>query len=123
VDGHIDGHRNYFDEYDPVSKKWKVLEDAPRERDHFQASVVKHHLFVAGGRRTKAPYGTFDLVISDVDYYYFVSNTWSTFEKDLPTPRAQGYSLHLIKYKTNTHMYIFFNMFVVKKHDYIIQCA
>jgi N-acetylneuraminic acid mutarotase len=50
--------------------------------------VVEDVLFVAGGRRTKAPYGTFDGVIPEIDVYHFKDGNWNSLETSLPTPRA-----------------------------------
>ena len=92
-EGHTGGHTSFFDEYDPISGNWKVLPDAPRVRDHFQAVVGHHKLYAAGGRVTKAPYGTFTHVIPEIDVYNFQTQQWSTLEEVLPTPRGGSFSL------------------------------
>ncbi|HMQ06602.1 MAG TPA: kelch repeat-containing protein [Saprospiraceae bacterium] len=92
-EGHMGGHKSFFDEYNPITRKWKKLPDAPRVRDHFQAVVGNDKLYVAGGRMTKAPYGTFTHVITEIDVYDFQTHQWSTLEQELPTPRAGTFTL------------------------------
>lgn len=90
-DGHWDGHVAWFDEYDPATDKWKILPDAPRPRDHFQAAVVNDKLYAAGGRLSTARIGqVFNTTIKEVDVYDFKTGTWSTLEaaNNLPTLRA-----------------------------------
>lgn len=88
--GHKEGYVNYMDEYDPKTGEWKILPNSPRARDHFFATTVGSKLFVAGGRRTGGPGGTFAPVIPEVDVYDFQQNTWTTLpgNQNLPTPRA-----------------------------------
>lgn len=91
VDGHYDGNVSWFDEFDPKTKTWKQLPDAPRPRDHFQAVVVDNKLYVMGGRTSSAKTEqVFQLVVPEVDVYDFKTGTWSTLppELNLPTLRA-----------------------------------
>lgn len=91
TDGHWFGWVNWFDEYDPATNTWKILPDAPRVRDHFQAVILNDKLYVAGGRRSSTSTGqTFDLTIPEVDVYDFAYGSWSTLPagSNLPTPRA-----------------------------------
>lgn len=87
--GHLGDYKNWLDEYDPSSNEWKVLPDAPHERDHFHAAVVGEKLYAAGGRTTSAETGqSLDLTIAEVDVYDFESNEWITIEDTIPTQRA-----------------------------------
>jgi hypothetical protein len=88
--GHSGGYIAWFDEYDPYTGEWTVLDDAPRARDHFHAAVVGDKLYAAGGRQTGGPGGTFAPLIPEVDVFDFASGTWSTLPpaSNLPTPRA-----------------------------------
>lgn len=89
IDGHWDGHVSWFDEYDTKTGTWKILPDAPRPRDHFSATMVGDKVYVAGGRTSNAAIGkVLDLTISEVDFFDFKTNTWTTIESKLPTPRA-----------------------------------
>jgi hypothetical protein len=88
--GHNGGYVSWFDEFDPHTGSWTPLADAPRARDHFHAAVAGDKLYVAGGRLSGGPGGTFAPLIPEVDVYDFTTNTWSTLPmaNDLPTPRA-----------------------------------
>lgn len=89
LDGHWDGHVAWFDEFDPQTNEWKVLPDAPRARDHFQAAIKGKKVYVAGGRRSTASSGkVLDYTIGEVDSYDFKTQKWTTFEQNLPTTRA-----------------------------------
>jgi hypothetical protein len=89
IDGHWDGHVTWFDEYDTKTGTWKKLPDAPRPRDHFQAALMGDKVYLAGGRTSHAAIGkVLDLTIKEVDVYDFKSNSWTTLNNDLPTPRA-----------------------------------
>ena len=85
--GHNGGYVSWFDEFDPATGTWTVLDDAPRARDHFHAAVIDGKLYVAGGRLSGGTGGTFAPLIAEVDVYDFTSGTWST-APDLPTPRG-----------------------------------
>jgi large repetitive protein len=91
TNGHLNGHVAWFDEYDPDTRQWKTLPDAPRVRDHFNAVVVGNKLYLAGGRKTSEATGQlFDLTIPEVDVYDFNTQQWSTLPaaKNIPTQRA-----------------------------------
>lgn len=91
TDGHWYGWVKWFDEYDPATNTWKVLPDAPRVRDHFQAVVINNKLYIAGGRRSFDSTGhLFDLTVPEVDVYDFAASSWSTLPagSNLPIPRA-----------------------------------
>ena len=88
--GHNGGYVSWFDEYDPQTGSWTPLADAPSARDHFHATVANGKLYVAGGRLSGGPGGTFAPLIATVDVYDFATGAWSTLPSsgDLPTPRA-----------------------------------
>ncbi|MEB2777238.1 kelch repeat-containing protein [Algoriphagus sp. D3-2-R+10] len=89
VDGHYADFVPWLDEYDTKTGEWTVLPDAPRPRDHFGAVLVDDKIYAAGGRTSHAEIGkVLDLVISEVDFFDFKTNSWSTVEADLPTPRG-----------------------------------
>ena len=86
--GHIDGHRNWFDSYNIKTEEWKVLPNAPRARDHFQAVEADNKIYLLGGRLSKAPKATFNETIGEVDYFDIKKNQWFTVKDHLPTHRA-----------------------------------
>ena len=99
-DGHWDGHVAWMDEYDPKSKQWKKLPDAPHVRDHVQAVVLDDKIYVAGGRRSTARIGqVLNTTEAAVDIYDFKSGRWSTLSEgsNLPTLRAGNATVVLDK--------------------------
>ncbi len=86
TNGHDGGMVNWFDEYNPATGQWKVLPDAPTQRDHFSAVMVGSKLVAAGGRQTDHP-ATFQNLVSAVDVYDFQTGTW-TNAPAIPTNRA-----------------------------------
>jgi N-acetylneuraminic acid mutarotase len=91
TDGHYDGHVAWLDEYDPKKNTWKQMADAPRPRDHFQATVADGKLYVAGGRLSTARIGqVLETTIPEVDVYDFKQGSWTTLPatSNLPTQRA-----------------------------------
>lgn len=86
--GHMNGHLAYLDRYDFKTRTWSILPSAPQARDHFQAIVLNDKLYLVGGRRTSGPYGVFENVIEEVEYYDFAQENWQTAETKLPYPRA-----------------------------------
>jgi N-acetylneuraminic acid mutarotase len=93
--GHSSGTTNMFDCYDPVTKSWSVLPDAPHIRDHCSAVVIKEKLYVVGGRNTsyrdpenKVPF--FAMTMLDVDVYDFAARKWSTLAARLPLGSGGG---------------------------------
>ncbi len=91
--GHIGDHKKWLDVYDPKTGMWNQLPDAPRARDHFQATVVNDKLYAAGGRTSKAPDQTFSLTIGEVDVFDFKTSSWTTLSDPLPTERAGSMTL------------------------------
>ncbi|MGB3547435.1 MAG: malectin domain-containing carbohydrate-binding protein, partial [Saprospiraceae bacterium] len=90
--GHNGGYVNWFDVYDPADGSWTVLTDAPRQRDHFHVDIIDNKLYVAGGRLSGGPGGTFAPLIAEVDVYDFATASWSSLPaaQNLPTPRASA---------------------------------
>jgi N-acetylneuraminic acid mutarotase len=89
TNGHNDGYVPWLDEFDPKTGKWKILPNAPRPRDHFQAAVVGNKLYAMGGRLTEArTKNIFNKTIAETDVYDFRSGKWAQLEAPIPTPRA-----------------------------------
>ncbi|MDF7814857.1 malectin domain-containing carbohydrate-binding protein [Hymenobacter sp. YC55] len=91
TDGHWAGWVSWFDEYDPATNTWKALADAPRARDHFNATIVDDKLYLVGGRRSSVSTNQpVELTVAEVDVYDFTTGKWSTLPNasNLPTPRA-----------------------------------
>lgn len=87
--GHWDGTKAWFDEYDPLTGTWRKLSDMPHKRDHFQSAIIGDKYYAAGGRITsKKTENVFNQVVMKVDFYDFNIGAWSTTEQDLPTGRA-----------------------------------
>ena len=89
--GHYTGHNTWFDEFDPATREWKAMPDAPNTRDHFQLAIIGDKLYAAGGRNTSQKTGNvMNQVIAEVDVFDFTTNTWITLpaENNLPTLRA-----------------------------------
>lgn len=89
TDGHNGGHVAFTDVYDPYSNTLSTLADAPRARDHFNATLIGDQVYCVGGRRSK--HDT-DGLNSDmetlVDVYDILTDTWTTLAAPLPVPRA-----------------------------------
>lgn len=85
--GHTSGWVPWFDQFDPASNTWTALNDAPRSRDHFHASLKDGKLYAAGGRNTGLT-GYFSDNIAAVDVYDFNTQSWSTLANNLPRPVA-----------------------------------
>jgi len=86
--GHDGGFVNWFDEYNPETNTWTILQDAPEARDHFSAAVIHNKLYAVGGRHSGGHGGVFTPLIKKVDTYDFNTKKWTALNKDLPTPRA-----------------------------------
>ncbi|EWH09783.1 hypothetical protein DS2_10868 [Catenovulum agarivorans DS-2] len=94
--GHYDGWVKWADSYNFKTKKWTILPDAPRARDHFQAAEVNNKIYLAGGRKTsQITKQVFSLTVAEVDVYDLTTNTWSTLAQNLPTPRAGNSTISL----------------------------
>ena len=86
--GHIDGHKNWFDSYNVKTGEWNVLPNAPQARDHFQSVVANGKIYNLAGRLSKAPNATFSETIGKVDVFDIKNNSWSTIDAEIPTQRA-----------------------------------
>ncbi|WP_053084596.1 Kelch repeat-containing protein [Catenovulum maritimum] len=87
--GHVGGFVPWLDEFDLKTRQWKILPDAPRSRDHFQAGVVNGKIFAIGGRTTsQATKEVFSLVVNEIDQYDIHSQTWTTLSAKLAIGRA-----------------------------------
>ncbi|WP_235835927.1 Kelch repeat-containing protein [Cognatitamlana onchidii] len=79
VDGHNSNHVPWVDSYDFKTKKWEVLADAPRPRDHFHAIIKDGKVYALGGRNSSYATGqTFQLTVPEIDVYNIAKNTWET---------------------------------------------
>ena len=90
-DGHYDGTVNWMDEFNPATGLWRTMPDVPHPRDHFNAVVTGHKLYLAGGRRTSAKTKQVtQLTVPEVDVFDFKKQTWETLPagQNLPTGRA-----------------------------------
>ena len=96
-DGHNGDHKSWVDVYDFQSRKWEILPDAPRARDHFHAVVAENKIYAFAGRNTsKNTNQVFDLTIPQIDVYDIKLNSWSTLKKEIHIARA-GASVALLK--------------------------
>jgi N-acetylneuraminic acid mutarotase len=98
--GHSSGTNKLFDCYDPETKTWTALPDAPHIRDHCFATVIKDKLYVVGGRNTsfRDPENKvqfFAKTVLDVDVYDFSSGKWSTLPARLPLGSGGGNLVNL----------------------------
>lgn len=92
IDGHRSGHVNWLDLYDPSDDSWQVLADAPRARDHFQASVVNGKIYALAGRRSQSGQNVFGNTEGKIDVYDIAQDQWTTLNQTLPTQRAGTYN-------------------------------
>lgn len=90
TNGHNSGSVAWVDRFDPLSGSWESLNDAPRPRDHFQATLIGDKIFLAGGRLTGGTGGYFKPLIPEVDVLDLSTMQWSTLPQaaNLPTPRG-----------------------------------
>ncbi len=91
TNGHMNGYKSWFDEYDPKTGEWRVLPDAPDSRDHFQAVVANKKLFAFAGRRSSHQTGE-DMSLTNEygNVYDFQTQKWLPVTQNLsiPTQRA-----------------------------------
>jgi len=91
VNGHMNGYKPWFDEYNPKTGEWKALDDAPNARDHFQAVINNDKLYAFAGRRSsRITKEDMSLTNGHGNSYNFLTGTWElvTNELKIPTPRA-----------------------------------
>jgi N-acetylneuraminic acid mutarotase len=90
-DGHYDGTVTWMDEFNPATGKWRTMPDVPHARDHFNAVVIGHKIYLASGRRTSVKTNQLiQLTVPQVDVFDFKKQAWETLRADqnLPTMRA-----------------------------------
>ncbi|MGB5393254.1 MAG: galactose oxidase [Lutimonas sp.] len=87
-DGHRSDHKKWTDSYDFKTGMWETYHDAPEARDHFQAAVVDHKVYLIGGRLSKAPQKTFSETIANIDVFDLKSGKWENSTLKIPTQRA-----------------------------------
>ena len=91
TNGHMDGYVSWFDEYDPETGKWRILPDAPHQRDHFVATMVGTKLYAFAGRQTEHAVGNdFGPTHKYGDVFDFETEQWEPLNEalTLPTRRA-----------------------------------
>ena len=91
TNGHNNGYKAWFDEYDPQTGEWRTLPDAPAARDHFQAVVVGSKLYAFAGRNSShITQDDMNLTIEHGNVYDFETGVWEQVTTDLtlPTQRA-----------------------------------
>ena len=98
--GHSSGTNSMFDCYDPETKSWSALPDAPHIRDHCFAAVIRNKLYVVGGRNTsfRDPENKvqfFAKTVLEVDVFDFQTQKWSTLEARLPLGSGGGSLVNL----------------------------
>jgi hypothetical protein len=96
TNGHMDGFKSWFDEYNPATGEWKVLNDSPNARDHFQAVVSGDKLYAFAGRNSSRLTGE-DMArtIRHGNVYDFNTQKWETITNKLaiPTKRAGNFAI------------------------------
>ncbi len=95
TNGHIDGYKPWFDEYNPQTGEWKALADAPNSRDHFQAVVANNKLYAFAGRTTsKITNQDMALTVSRGHVFNFKTGKWENVEESvaIPTMRAGNFA-------------------------------
>jgi len=91
VNGHMDGYKTWFDEYDPQTGEWKVLPDAPIARDHFQSVVIGDKLYAFAGRNTsKRTNQDMALTIEHGNVFDFKTGKWEAVTNDLALPTLRA---------------------------------
>jgi hypothetical protein len=95
TNGHMDGFKSWFDEYNPATGEWKTLEDAPNARDHFQAVVSDDKLYAFAGRNSSRLTGEdMSRTIRHGNVYNFKTHAWEAVTNKLaiPTKRAGDFA-------------------------------
>jgi len=91
TNGHMDGFENWLDEYNPQTGEWRVLPDAPHERDHLAAVIADDRLYSFAGRTSHHAIGKgFETTVKAGDIFDFETERWlpSQSSFDIPTERA-----------------------------------
>ena len=95
INGHMNGYKPWFDEYNPETGEWKTLADAPNARDHFQSVVVGNKLYAFAGRTSsKITDQDMALTVSHGNVYNFKTQERKTLTNNLaiPTMRAGNFA-------------------------------
>lgn len=98
TNGHMNGYVSWFDEYDPVTGEWNVLDDAPHKRDHLSAALHNDKLYVVGGRQTEHEIGNdFGPTLVQGDIYDYTTGKWMSDvdQFSIPTTRAGNMTIAL----------------------------
>ena len=91
TNGHMDGYKPWFDEYDPKTGEWKTLPDAPIARDHFQAVVIGDKLYAFAGRNTsRRTNQDMKLTIEHGNVFDFKTGKWEAVTNDLALPTLRA---------------------------------
>ncbi len=91
TNGHMNGYKPWFDEYNPETGEWKTLANAPNTRDHFQAVVVDKKLFAFAGRTTsKITDQDMALTVSHGNIYNFSTQEWEAVTNNLAIPAKRA---------------------------------
>ncbi|QCX37898.1 DUF5060 domain-containing protein [Aureibaculum algae] len=96
INGHMNGFKPWFDEYNPKTKEWKTLTDAPNARDHYQTMVINDKLYAFAGRTTsRITKEDFSLTVNHGNTYNFLTQKWEPVTNDtaIPTMRAGNSAL------------------------------
>lgn len=86
TNGRKPGAKPWLDSFNPITRVWKKLSDAPNARDHITASVSNNKLVLAAGRQSAFP-NVFSNTVAPTNIYNFDTGKWST-AKSIPTQRA-----------------------------------
>lgn len=91
--GQTSGTTNMMDEFDPKTRRWASLVDAPHVRDHGNLVVIDKHLVALGGRNSSVHEENnftafFNTVVDRIDAYNVETQTWRTLTTRLPAPSA-----------------------------------
>jgi N-acetylneuraminic acid mutarotase len=91
VNGHLNQSVNWLDEYNPRTREWKILADAPLPRDHIQAAVIDGKIIVAGGRQssveTLEPY---ERTVLTTTLYDIKKKKWEALSSSSDIPLARS---------------------------------
>ncbi|MEM8487453.1 MAG: DUF5060 domain-containing protein [Bacteroidota bacterium] len=91
TNGHMDGYRPWFDEYDPETGVWRTLPDAPNARDHFQVAVANNRLYAFAGRTSSRRTGEdMSLTVEYGNVYDFERGEWLPVTKNLALPTLRA---------------------------------
>jgi hypothetical protein len=91
TNGHMNGYKPWFDEYNPETGEWKALADAPNARDHFQAVVADNKLYAFAGRNSShISDQDMTLTVSHGNIYNFNTQEWEAVSNNLAIPTMRS---------------------------------